>query len=87
MLGLEPGASDEAIDAAHAALLATTDDASRRARLAAAHAMLKSPRARARERLFGPAPLDDLAELTDVLRALPRRPAGSVLWLEAIKAG
>jgi len=85
LLGLEPSASVADVDAAFAvaAARASTDEVLL-ARLEAARTMLLDPRARARARLFGPPPFADLGEVADALTALPRRPAGAALWLEAI---
>lgn len=90
VLGLEPGARQSRIDAAFEearARFTAADDAPALARLEASYAMASDSRWRARDRLFGPAPFDDLADVAEALRALPRTPAGVALWLEMIRAG
>jgi curved DNA-binding protein CbpA len=88
ILGVEPGASDDAIRAAYRACVKRhppEQDAALFARINEAYAKVKDPRARARERLFGPDPFDDLQELADALRASPRPAAGAALWSALLK--
>ena len=89
LLGVEPGAGRERVDAAYRDALARADaaDEASRLRLAAAYAKLCDPRFRARDRLFGPPPLVDLAEIATALRGLPRKPAGAALWQEVLREG
>lgn len=88
LLGVEPGASDDEIRAAYREAVKRHPpdrDPPGFARLNEAFEALRNPRARARERLFGPSPLSDLVELQDLLRASKRPPAGAALWLELIQ--
>ncbi|HLU39458.1 MAG TPA: hypothetical protein VK081_08740 [Planctomycetota bacterium] len=88
VLGLEPGAGAEAIAAAHRAQRAAHEgDAAALARIDEAFTTLSDPRARARIRLFGPAPFVRMTEVQEVLRTLPRQPAGASLWLAALREG
>ncbi len=88
ILGVEPSANDDAIRAAyreHVKLHPPDTDAAGFARISEAYAQVKDPRARARERLFGPKPLAHIGELVEALRLSPRPPAGPALWLAALK--
>ncbi|MEZ5962323.1 MAG: hypothetical protein R3F56_00625 [Planctomycetota bacterium] len=87
LLGLEPGARPEQIEAACRRALAAASDAAAVARVEAARARVSDPRACARERLFGPPPFSHLDEIAEALCRLPRRPVGAVLWLEALREG
>lgn len=87
VLGLEPTASDDEIRTRYRDLVKQhppeLDPAGFQA-IRTAYEQVRNPHVRARTRLFGPAPLDDLDELRAVLAGWRRPPAGPELWLEAL---
>ncbi|MBN2490833.1 MAG: J domain-containing protein [Planctomycetes bacterium] len=88
VLGLEPGSAPDAIRARYAALVKQHPpdrDADAFQRIRDAFEQLKDLRNAAEMRLFGPPPLDHLADLAAALAPLPRRPAGARAWIDALR--
>lgn len=87
VLSLEPTASDDEIRARYRELVKQhppEQDPTGFQAIRTAYEQVCNPRVRARARLFGPPPLDDLDELRTLLADWRRPPAGAELWLEAI---
>ena len=87
-LGLDADADDAAIRTQYRELVKQHPpdrDAERFQTIRTAYELLSDPRARAEERVLGPAPYEDLDDLLRDLRRQPRQPLGITGWLEILR--